>query len=100
MTNLKANGVCKTEGDCESRAGRLKKDASEVRIMTTADTASFESPFTEPSSWYLSCKETKTKGKISPFSTTSSGHPNSSSKKTPDGFLNEYKNFIKVFFFN
>jgi len=97
MTNLKANGVCKTEGDCESR-GRLKKDASEVRIMTTADTASFESPFTEPSSWYLSCKETKNKGKISPFSTTSSGHTNSGkndSKKAPDGFLNEYKNFMK-----
>jgi len=101
MNNLKARkSVCKTEGDSKKRSC-TGKESSDLRLITTTDTSSHESPFTEPSSSYLTCKEITTKrGKTSPFSTVSSGYNSNSTKNNPtkvtESLLTEYKNFLKV----
>lgn len=101
MSNLKARkSVCKTEGDSR-KTYCLGKENSDARVITTTDTSSHESPFTEPSSSYLACKETKTKrGKTSPFSTASSGYNSNPIKSNPskvtENLLTEYKNYLKV----
>jgi len=100
MINLKTGkSVCKTEGDSKKKSSAGKEN-SDLRLITTTDTSSHESPFTEPSSSYLTCKETKTKrGKTSPFSTVSSGYSSTSTKNNPkkvtESLLTEYKNFLK-----
>lgn len=96
LTGLRAAVVCKTDGYDEKKSW-IKKDASETRVMT--DNSAYESAFTE-NSGYLTGKESKSKGKTSPFSiNTNLSHVQSTKnepKKVAEGLLNDYKNFSKV----
>ena len=79
----------------------LRRDNLETRVMTTDNSAS-ESPFTE-NSGYLTCKESRRKGKISPFSVGFSAYSIQStrneSRKATDEFLSDYKDTSRVSYF-